>query len=287
MHARELIELAGLVSAHGPLLVESDQRLAKENIEQYWVTSKARLDRWAHSLKGFAGPLDASSGKLSWRRVRGVLEEILASEVLTRVWTAVLCAHDRRLGTDDAGPVARSVMLGHIEARHRVLTLVVHTPRVEVEAAVKLNSLRRRAERWTDVLVGRLAETHEVAEFAADPARAKDFAEELRCRGAAERRRLTWPLMMASLRGAFQRGMDGPSANADLNARIAASIIACFPAELFSGTGLFYSVWMMNLMTVADDAQGMIDELLSPRGTAVPSDRPFCARNPRLRRFGA
>ena len=52
-------------------------------------------------------------------RLRGVLEEILVSEVLTRVWTAVLCAHDACRGAEEAGPAARSVLLGHIEARHR------------------------------------------------------------------------------------------------------------------------------------------------------------------------
>jgi hypothetical protein len=328
MHARELIELAGLISTHGPLLVESHEPVADENIERYWMTSKVRLDRWAHSLKGFAEggkgdrhllperpsgcfaqkvpvPFSASA----WQRVCGVVEEILVSEVLTRVWTAVLCAYDRRHGADDAGPVARSVMLGHIEARHRALTLVVQA---EKEAAVKLNRLRRRAERWTDVLVGHLAAAEKgtgtfcakhpegrsgkrclspfppfsAFEFAADRARAKDFAEELHCRGASERRRFAWPLLLASLRGAFQRGMDAPSPNAELNARIAASIIACFPAELFAGTGLFHSVWMMHLMNVADDAQGMIDQLLAlPRATG-PHDRSLCTRNDRLRRFG-
>jgi hypothetical protein len=239
-----------------------------------------------------------------------VLEEILVSEVLTRVWTAVLCAHDHQHGADDAGPVARSVMLGHIEARHRALTLVVHTSRVEVEAAVKLNSLRRRAERWTDVLVGHLAAAVEkgtgafcamhpkgppaesclspfsATEFAADPARAKDFAEELRCRGALARHRFAWPLLLASLRGAFQRGTEGPSPNTELNARIAESIIACFPTELFDGTGLFHSIWIMRLMNVADDAQGMIDQLLAPQRAATQFDRSFYIRNDRLWRFG-
>ena len=261
MHVRELIELAGLVSAHGPLLVEGQRPVANEHIERYWVASKTRLDRWARSLKGFAdgvndaasalperperhsahkGPASPAAAKLPWQHVRSVMEEILVSEVLTRVWTAVLCAHDRRHGADDAGPVARSVMLGHVEARHRALTLVVQAEKgtgdscaqrlqgpsgnrrpssFPLETAVKLNSLRRRAERWTDVLVGHLAAVEtgtsdsvrekqgwrkesaepsppgahsplptprspftSVLEFAANPARARDFAEELRCR---------------------------------------------------------------------------------------------------------
>ena len=54
MHARELIELAALVSAHGPVLVQSGERISSEGVEQYWTTSKVRLDRWGRSLKEFA-----------------------------------------------------------------------------------------------------------------------------------------------------------------------------------------------------------------------------------------
>jgi hypothetical protein len=167
---------------------------------------------------------------------------------------------------------------------------------------MKLNSLRRRAERWTDILVGHLAARAEkgtgpicrngpsgashkldqspfplpsfcVLEFAADPRRAEEFAAELRDQGAADRLKFAWPLLLASLRAAFQRGLDAPSPNAELNAKIAASIIACFPAELFAGTGLFHSVWMMHLMNVADDAQGMIDQLLAPQ--RAPAKKGF------------
>jgi hypothetical protein len=370
MHARELIELAGLVAAHGPLLIEDRDPLADEHVERYWVTSQTRLDRWAHSLKEFAAggipdrpdppakdespsppgeppsasrlpPSSLPSTARVSARLRGVLEEILVSEVLTRVWTAVLCAHDACRGAEEAGPAARSVLLGHIEARHRALSLVVQAERrsgengesrvererrgvedpplsplrlprshVPLGVAVRANSLRRRAERWTDVLLGHLAADEaarkgtgpagpngtagagpetapspsplsSLLEFAADRGRAQEFAEELRHRGASERRRLAWPLLMASLRSAFQRGLEAPSPNADLNARIAGSIIACFPTELFAGSGVLHSVWMMQLMSVADDAQGMLDQLLAPPRPAL-GDRPFFTRKDRL-----
>ena len=54
MHARELVELAALVSTHGPALVNSQQPIPAGSIEQYWTASKIRLDSWAWSLKSFA-----------------------------------------------------------------------------------------------------------------------------------------------------------------------------------------------------------------------------------------
>ena len=40
----------------------------------------------------------ATAGRVQWPFVRGALEEVLTGEVLTRVWTAVLCLYDRRRG---------------------------------------------------------------------------------------------------------------------------------------------------------------------------------------------
>jgi len=266
MHARELVELAAIVSAHGPALIRSGERIATENIEQYWTSSKVRLDRWAWRLKSFVGKAetDANRRKAQWPTVRGVLEEILTGEMLTRVWTAVLCAYDRRHGADEVEPVARSVFIGHMEARHRVLTLMVRGPGIDAEAAVKLNRLRRRAERWTDLLVGNLQSLHDVSEFAFDPQRSKDFAEDMQYRGRLQGGRHVWPLLQASLRTAFCRGLGAESPNADLNARIAAGILSCFPPEVFDSTGLLRSLWLLRLTNAAEDTQGMIDALLAP-----------------------
>lgn len=136
-------------------------------------------------------------------------------------------------------------------------------PGIDAAAAAQLNRLRRRAERWTDLLVGQLAGAFELAEFAANPERARDFAADL-SGGSPRPGRFAWPLLSASLQAAFRRVLVAVSPNADLNARIAASVLACFPAELFDGLGLFRSLWIERLMAAAEKAQGMIDELLAP-----------------------
>jgi hypothetical protein len=268
MHAREFVELAALISAHGPTLIQSEERIPAASIEQYWTTSKVRLDRWAWRLRGFAdragGSADADvrRRRAQWPEVRGALEEILTGEMLTRVWTAVLCGYDRRHGGNEVEPVARSVLIGHMEARHRALTLLVRGPGIDADAAAKLNRLRRRVEHWTDLLVGHLAGIHDVGEFAFDPQRAQDFAGDLQYRSDLQGGRQAWPLALASLRVAFRQELSPQSPNADLNARIAASILSCFPPELFDSTGLLRSLWLMRLTNVAEDTQGMIDALL-------------------------
>jgi hypothetical protein len=270
MHARQLVELSALVAAHGPLLVGHEASLPPRGIEQYWVASKNRLERWNRTLKQLAVKAAACCSAADRLLVRGVCEEILTGEVLTRVWSAVLVAYDRQRGTDMAEPIARSVLLGHLEARHRVLTLLVSGPGVDAEEAVKLNRLRRRSERWTDLLVGRLAQQFAVSEFAVDPDRARQFAEDLCRQSRREDGRLAWSLIEASLRAAFRQGLAAASPNADLNAAIAASILSCFPAEVFDGSGLFPSAWLVRLTRITSDTQGLIADLLSMDGGTSP-----------------
>jgi hypothetical protein len=264
MHARELVELAAIVSAHGPVLVRGTERLPAAGMEDYWTASKIRQDRWGHCLREFISKAnDAAWHKTQWPRVRSVLEEIIVSEVLARVWTAVVCAHDRQHGAADAEPVALSVLDGHLDARHRVLTLLVGGPGMDAESAMKLNHLRRRSECWTDLLIGYLAGLHNCCRFAVDQKRAKDFSQDLHYQSQHPGGRQAWPLILASLRAAYQQGMAPQSPNADLNGRIASSILSCFQPELFDSTGLFSSMWLLRLGNAASDAQGMLDELLS------------------------
>jgi hypothetical protein len=291
MHVSELVELAAIVSARGPGLIHSGQSIPTPSVEQYWTTSKVRLDRWAWRLKRFVEESQAGKRRPRdpWPEVRGVLEEILAGEVLTRVWTALLCAYDRHRGGDEVEPAARSVLIGHMEARHRALTLLVRGPGVDAESAVKLNRLRRRAERWTDLLLGHLVRLHEVSEFAFDPRRAGQFADDFRQRGLLQQDRQVWPLTLAALRAAFRQGLSPRSPSADLNARIAGSILSCFASESFDSTGLLRSLWLMRLSNVADDTQGMIEDLLTSEHAAGTGSQPAPSAGvpgDRRRRFG-
>lgn len=280
MHARELVDLACVLSAHGSVLVRQPGPLARTGLDEYWIASKSRLDRWSHRLRrSDDGKVGAALGPTP----TALLEEVLTGEVLTRVWAAVVCAHDALQGCDDAEPVARSVLIGHLEARHRVLTLLVSAPQVHAEEAIRLDCLRRRVERWTDMLIGYLNQRDEVSEFAFDPERAADFAQDLHEQGQQPGGRHVWSLLQGSLQAAFSRDLAPWSPNADLNARIAGGVLSCFPAEAFDSTGLPRSLWSLRLAKTASDAQGMIGELLSPTPRA---DVSLGSRPPRLRRFG-
>lgn len=275
MQHHELAELATLIAEHGPALVLGPARVAPGAINQYWLTSRYRFDAWGRVLKRFAGAVPPATHADPAHSVYPVIEEILAGEVLARVWTAVLRAYDRHRGQDEIEPLARGAYLGHLEARNRALALLMHAPGVRVEDAVALNRLRARTERWTDLLIGRLLvdlppTTGDAAEFAADPQRARDFATDLREDGADG---LAWSLTLAAMRASFREWLTAPAPHEGLNARIASAVLGCFPGELFDATGQFQSLWMLRMSSVAADTQGLVAALFDMETGGRPARR--------------
>ena len=158
-----------------------------------------------------------------------MLEEILASELLTRLWTAAAAAYDAARGDQELSPVARNIFSGHLDARRRLLALLADGRVILLPEAVQLNHLRRRVERWTDMLLAHLAPLIDIEEFAFEPARARDFAEDLDHESAHAETRFTSQLVLVSLRASFADGLSDRSPNADLNRRIGAAILGALP----------------------------------------------------------
>ncbi|HEV3004394.1 MAG TPA: hypothetical protein VGX78_08020 [Pirellulales bacterium] len=294
MHAHEMVEFAALVSAHGPLLIERRAELSAAGLAQYWAASRCRLDRWARVLKCQSilppdsppvvnrdqsfSPGDGSVDRVPAGYLNSVLVEILAGEVLARVWSAVLAAADRRRSTCDAAPIAESVLAGHVEARNRALKFLAHGPGITSHDAVELNRIRQRSERWTDLLLGHLCTIDDVSELAFHPSLALDFAHDLRGHPAWTIGGQAWPLALVSMRAGFHRDLDLTSPNADLNARIASAVLACFPPELFDSTGLIRTLWMARLAGTAADIQGMVTEQFQGQRRGEDEGLPFVVR---------
>jgi hypothetical protein len=264
MHARDLAELAALLALHSPSIVHGAGRIPHDTSEQYWSASKCRLDRWGRLLR----QLTQASGQpelpatLSWPRVRPALEEILVSELVTRLWTAVATAHDQHHGDDGLEPIARNVFAGHLDARRRLLTLLAEARVIALPEVTKLNHLRRRVERWTDMLLAHLAGTIDVNEFAFDVERARDFAEDLDHQSAHAERDFSGRLMLLSLRASFANDLADRSPSSDLNRRIASALLGAFRDPTDDPTGLVKSLWLERLNRTAIETEDMVEQLL-------------------------
>lgn len=284
MHARELVEFAALLASNGAAIIGHAARLSDSGLEQYWSASRCRHECWSRSLKTFSNELRYARAKdmaTRWAGIRNVLEEILTTEVLTRIWGAVCCGYERRRGLDEASPIVRNVLASHLEARHRALKLMVYGHGLRVEEAVILNRMRRRNERWNDMLLGYLPESTDVTEFAFSAERVKEFAADARASIHPETAR---SLLLASLRIAYQRHLGPSSPNEDLNRRVAAGVLACLPSEMFESTGTMKSLWLLRMQHAASDTQGMIDQLIALE-SAPANDELWESRNSDVRRM--
>ena len=126
-------------------------------MQAYWIAARSRLNWWGQQLRRLQ--LLQGTGLLNHTARREdlhVLEEILLSEMVTRVWCALLDGIDQRLGLQEYGPIGRSTHLGHVEARQRVLRLIVQAHRDGPLSLWLLNPLRVHTERWTDLLLSHL-----------------------------------------------------------------------------------------------------------------------------------
>lgn len=281
MHVRDLVEVAVQVVQHANEIVIQPSHQPAPDIESYWSFSSSRFARWGVHLKQLRTqsatqydveplPFELSDAPSHGERsnARALLEEIFLSEPLTRIWAAILTARDRVQGGDTCEPVARSIQKKHAEYSRRALQLITFKNAVDWKNAVVINRLRRRAERWGDVLIARLNDLStgnlefDVNQFAYDSARAKDFAHDFGRNTNPNANDTAWSLAIESLRSGITRRRTPASPNADLNYQIAWNIASCFDSKTFDATGPFRSLWLHRLELHTDEAQALVDEYL-------------------------
>lgn len=211
---------------------------------------------------------DSARGRQS--PLRPVLEEILGSELLLRVWSGIACGWDRRRGASVYQPLVRSVLQGHERLRNRALRLLLDGPELRTEESAALNRVRHRVERWTDMLLAPVLLEYDVLEFAFDAQRLIDFADDLRDRHPRTPVEPARRLLLVSLRAAFETDLHRHSSSAELNRRVAASILACLDHDPFDKLGSWPSLWIERISSVARETQAMIDELRAMEGLRQP-----------------
>ena len=105
-------------------------------------------------------PFEWQPKKISWSEAEleaiRLLEEILVAEIQCRVFTCLLEQTGGRETTKAAASVTRSVWLGHQEVRCQVLAWIADGVGVGMPLADEVNRMRRRCERWSDLLLAKM-----------------------------------------------------------------------------------------------------------------------------------
>jgi hypothetical protein len=252
LNLRQAIELTGIVSAHSPNLIEAREPLPTAALDRYHDASQARIQSWLRSLDELPQEIiKASAGARSriWQRAEPMLIDVLAGELMARVWGAVLTACGRARRTTAAEHIARDVLKAQIEARERVLRLLTDGPHLTLERVVKLDRLQKSLQRWTDLFLGHLVRRHALKDFPFDLERCLDFGEE-QLRGSWEARQdQVWELYFVCVRSLFPAMALPVGIYAEWRDEIFRSMLACLAGPLFLDDGLIKSVRLRRLLT--------------------------------------
>ena len=261
MHATQLSELATWAAFNSHLIVHRSEALTADSCNQYWSQSKCRQARWMSALKLFEADLnDQDNNHDPWPAIEIVVQEIFLSEMLTRIWSAAMVAHDIHYEANELTGLAHSIHIGHLEAKNRAMRLLLNEDSTNPEIFDRLNWLRRKVERWTDLLLGQLPDTVAAQRFGFQPNRVKDFAEE-NASSEIQESNARRVLYAASLKEDLGKVTNKYSANPDINRRIASGLLACFPSDRFDSYGMPKSVQMMWLEKTTDETQLLLDNL--------------------------
>ncbi len=263
MHASQLAQIGSWIAIHAPNLVFGNDPQEELVLANYWVASKARLQRWVTALKMFEQDLDAAiESHDPWPAMEIVIEEVIVSEFVTRIWMATMLAHDTCQKSDELFGLAHSVHIGHIEARNRVMRLLLHQAAAQEESLDRLNQLRSKIERWTDVFLAIIPAPKIAQMFAFDESRVADYQMENEFMPAAHQAR-RGQILMAAFTAELQKPCSRWAANPDLNRKIASSLMNCFPSDRFDSLGLPKSFGRVLLEKTQDDTQVLVDQLLA------------------------
>ena len=271
MHSSHLAELGSWVAINSDKLIYGDQEQPSLVATSYWTASRIRLQRWVTALKMFEQDFqrlkdEESNSQQSveshnpWPALQIVVQEILMSEMLTRIWSAAVLTHDLNHQSDELHGLAHSIHVAHVEARNRAVRVMLHAQAVDEAAFDQMNSLRRRIERWTDLFLGQLPQVEQSSVFGFDRNRVRDFnMEQNESEGPECQTRQR--VLTASFAQDMLRNRIRFAANPELNRDVAAGILRCFSTDRFDGNGLPKSARMIWMEKSHLDTQVLVDDL--------------------------
>lgn len=271
---RQLAETAAFASARSTILLEGRRQIPETWLQEYWKCSRGRLVEWLRSLDALASEAsvcERADQAGVWSRAEPTIAEIFVSEILTRVWAAVLTANDRNHQTCRAEPIARNTMKGHIEARNRAMTLMLSDIAVPVESLAKMDRLRRKAERWSDLLIGHLVVSYQLDELAFESDRSVEFGESQLKEILKATDEPVWEFVLTGIRLAFSTTESNPATTGVWNRGIVQSVLCSFPSDSFSESGLFKSIRRVRLEN-RDDGSSVLDDAIV--ASSIPDNAP-------------
>lgn len=146
-------------------------------VKSMWQHSRRCLQTWTATLMEFSTAMESAPNDLSERVEREFIplaNEFFVVELGVRVWSALLAGDD----DDDCDADVRIVLANNFrrwtQVRAQILSLMLSAPSSCHAALTVLDQLRRRCERWSDLLISEMGATEWAIPLLFDPERADD-----------------------------------------------------------------------------------------------------------------
>ena len=275
MSSKHVIFAANL-AAESESLIYRNHDISDEALSRYWIVSRCRLQHWTTHLKTFDTQLrtNPSGRKRIWLNLAPLAEEILNTEILTRVWAAILNGINQVDATDDCDCIGRGALMGHLDAKNRLIKMILLGQTQKSHIASDLDKVRRKSERWADLLIALVNQHSDVLGFGCSESRVEtlshDFRNEMKTdAGSIVVSTLALTAIKQAYQGLkFENGMSDPAEaaeNSHFNTEILAAILDSISPNIYNGVGKPYSRFNKQLLeSSAESASGlkmMLNEL--------------------------
>lgn len=268
MHARQLLALASTMAGVGQVLDRANIQVKGDAAHGYWLANRFRCDAWHQRISQHRTAIErcgTSRRARLWTEILPTLEEILASEPLSRVMAYLSALLELRSADGDWSALSHSVLASHVEARLRCLNLMVFGYGFPVEQAVRLNRLRRLMESTNDSLISSLPPLPQLDGYGFDlpfivhqQAQLKSYP----LSDAVDRVRLQC-LVIGAVRSIQMDHMNA-AANPRLNESIAESALGLLPSALFDSFGVAQGRLISSASHAGADIEVSTDDLDHP-----------------------
>jgi hypothetical protein len=237
LSVKSLVEVALLASRVGRCAIEDRCEPTSNSLRDFWQQARVLQTHWTLRLDSWSAEADPGLTRLA-----ELSTQLFVSELLARVWSTVLLGIDRQTGSDDLSRIARNVVSGLMHVRQGVMSRLLQQSDASSKYVAEIERMRRRCDRWADLLIGNLAGSRDLFEFAFEVERARDFATE-----AVDCDPSTGPhpvehLVTAGLRMAFLGHLPETPLTEPGFLRLVQSILGALPQEAFHRDGSLRSV---------------------------------------------
>jgi hypothetical protein len=236
MNAVDSADLAAHLALNSQFLIRKHHLISECALAEYWEASRDRQSTWWRIMSDWRRSLRSVADAIQrFDEIKPIIDEMLISELLTRVWSAIADVHDQAFREPTYQPIARNILIAHVDVRNRVWAMLFNELSLPAEILKNIALQRRRVERWTDLLLAHLPNPDAVATWAIDAERMSDFRDDL----VDERRALpnsaASELLIGSLQAALREDANcqggATAATSALNRRIDAAL--CSAVEPF------------------------------------------------------